>query len=122
MPTLGETFRTAREARRIKLAQVAEKTKIPLDRLQALESNQYFDLPDDVYLRGAIRNYALYLGLDPAESLALYRDTRPEEERRAALSTAPTTRAIAVVPATVATLVVVALVLVLLVLFHVIVL
>lgn len=122
MPTLGETFRTAREAQRLKLAQAAEKTKIPLDRLQALESNQYFELPDDVYLRGAIRNYALYLGLDPTESLALYRDTRPEEEKRPALSTAPTTRAIAVVPATVATLVLVVLILVLLVLFHVIVL
>ena len=51
----------------IKLAQVAERTKIPLDRLQALESDRYVDLPDDVYMRGAIRNYSIFLGLDPTD-------------------------------------------------------
>lgn len=122
MPTLGETLRTTREAKRVKLAQVAEKTKIPLDRLQALEADHYFNLPDDAYLKGAIRNYAIYLDLNPGDLLALYRETRPEEEKRALLSTAPTTRAIAVLPATIAALVIVILILVALVALHVIIL
>lgn len=122
MPTLGETLRSAREQQRIKLAQVAEKTKIPLERLQALESDRYYDLPDDVYLRGAIRNYALFLGLSAGEMEALYRQARPEQEKRVPLSVAPTTRSIALIPATIGTLVVVILILVVLVAVHVIVL
>jgi cytoskeletal protein RodZ len=122
MPTLGQTLRSARETKRVKLAQVAEKTKIPLERLQALEADTYHDLPDDVYLKGAIRNYAIYLGLNPTDLLSLYREARPEEEKRALLSTAPTTRAIAVVPATIATLVVLVIILVVLVAVHVIIL
>ncbi len=122
MSTLGETLRGAREAKRLKLAQVAEKTRIPLDRLQALESDRYFDLPDDVYLRGAIRNYALYLGLDAAEMETVYRQARPEQEKRVPLSVTQTSRGIAVVPATIASLVVVVLILVALVALHVIVL
>jgi len=122
MPTLGETLRSTREAKRIKLAQVAEKTKIPLERLQALESDRYFDLPDDVYLRGAIRNYALYLGLNASELESVYRQARPEEERHVPLSVTPTSRTIAVIPATVGTLVVVLLILIALVALHVIVL
>ena len=122
MPTLGETLRTARAEKRLKLAQVAERTKIPLERLQVLESDRYVDLPDDVYLKGAIRNYALFLGLNPTETLGLYRQARPEEERRVPLSTAPTTRTIAVIPTTIGVLVLVILILVALVALHVIVL
>lgn len=122
MPTLGETLRAAREGQRLKLAQAAEKTRIPLDRLQALESDRYFDLPDDVYLRGAIRNYALFLGLDASEVETTYRQARPEQEKRVPLSVATTSRAVAVVPATAGALVVVLVILVVLVALHVIVL
>src|SRR5579883_129056 len=100
MPTLGETLRSAREAKRLKLAQVAEKTKIPAERLQALESDRYLDLPDDVYLIGAIRNYAIFLDLNPSEMVSLYRTVRPEVVKQAPLSVARTTRTIAVVPVT----------------------
>lgn len=122
MPTLGETLRSTREEKRLKLAQAAERTRIPLDRLQALESDRYFDLPDDVYLVGAIRNYAIFLGLNPANMVALYRDARPEAVKQAPLSVAPTTRAIAVVPVTAGAVVVLIIVLVVLIAVHVIVL
>lgn len=122
MPTLGETLRAARAEKRIKLAQVADKTKIPLERLQALEADRYGDLPDDVYTRGAIRNYAIYLGLPPAEMEALYRQARPAQAKQAPLTTVSTRRGVAVVPATAAALVLVILILVALVALHVIVL
>jgi cytoskeleton protein RodZ len=122
MPTLGETLRSTREEKRLKLAQVAEKTKIPLERLQALESDRYFDLPDDVYMKGAIRNYAIFLGLNPTDVLATYRQARPEEEKHVPLSVAPTTRTVAVIPTAVASAVVVILILVALVALHIIVL
>lgn len=122
MPTLGETLRSAREAKRVKLAQVAEKTKIPLDRLQALESDRYFDLPDDAYLVGAIRNYSIFLDLNPSEMVGTYREARPEAVKQVPLSVAPTTRTLAVIPATVGAVVLLLAVLVVLVALHVIVL
>ena len=121
-PTLGETLRAARESKRRKLPEVAQKTRIPLERLEALEKDRYGDLPDDVYLRGAIRNYALFLGLNPDEMVASYRTARPAMQKRAPLSVAPTTRTVAVVPATIGVLVLVILILLALVLLHVIVL
>jgi cytoskeleton protein RodZ len=122
MPSLGETFRSTRESKRIRLAQVAEKTKIPVDRLQLLEADRFRERPDDVYLRGAIRNYALFLGLDPGEVESIYRQARPEEEKRVPLSVTPTSRAIAVWPATIGTVLVIVLIVVVLVVLHVIVL
>src|SRR2546430_17653621 len=120
-PTLGETLRSARASKRIKLTEAAQKTRIPLDRLQALEDDRYGDLPDDVYLRGAIRNYAIFLGLGPDEVLSIYRTARPAAEKRAPLSVAPTRRTGGIVPATIGVLVIVVLVLITLVLLHVIV-
>ena len=121
-PTLGESLHAARASKRMKLPEVAQKTRIPLERLQALEQDRYGDLPDDVYLRGAIRNYAIFLGLDPDAMVARYRTARPAMQKRAPLSVAPTTRTVALVPATIGVLVLVVLILLALVLLHVIVL
>jgi len=122
MPTLGETFRSTREAKRVKLPLVVEKTKISLDRLQALEADAYDALPDDVYTRGAIRNYAIFLDLDPRAMENLYRDKRPAIVKQAPLTRTTTTTRLAVVPIAAASLVVVVLILVALLALHVIVL
>jgi len=122
MPTLGETFRSARDTKRVKLAQVAETTKIPAERLQALEADRYGDLPDDVYTRGAIRNYAIYLGLQPGEMEALYRQARPALVKQAPLSTVSTRRGVAVVPVAATVFVLVVLLLIALVALHIIIL
>jgi cytoskeletal protein RodZ len=84
VPTLGETFREARTAKRTKLSEVEVQTRISRVRLEALEKDDLDALPDDVYTKGAIRNYSLYLGLDPDKSLSLYREARP-----AAVATRP---------------------------------
>jgi len=89
--TLGETLREARTRKKAKLTQVEVETKIPRDRLEALESNNLDVLPDDVYTKGAIRNYALWLNLDPNEMLALYRDARPAQVATRPLSQVTTT-------------------------------
>jgi len=58
VPTLGETLRQARVAKKAKLGQVEAETRIERARLEALESDDLASLPDDVYTKGAIRNYA----------------------------------------------------------------
>jgi cytoskeletal protein RodZ len=70
---LGEVLRTAREARFIDLARVERDTRIRVRYLSALERGDYRDLPPAVYTRGFLRNYGLYLGLDPEYLVDLYR-------------------------------------------------
>ncbi|HVA90119.1 MAG TPA: helix-turn-helix domain-containing protein [Chloroflexota bacterium] len=79
MPTLGETLRDARATKKAKLGQVEAETRIARATLEALETDRLEVLPDDVYTRGAIRNYALYLDLDADQTLALYRSARPAQ-------------------------------------------
>ena len=70
---LAEVLRTAREARFIDLARVERETRIPARYLAALEHGEYRDLPAPVYVKGFIRNYGLFLGLDPRHLAELYR-------------------------------------------------
>ena len=70
---LGDVLRTAREARFIDLARVERDTKIRVRYLSALERGDYRELPGAVYTKGFLRNYGLYLGLDPEYLIDLYR-------------------------------------------------
>ncbi|MGZ6255995.1 MAG: helix-turn-helix domain-containing protein [Candidatus Limnocylindria bacterium] len=70
---LGTVLRTAREARFIDLARVERDIKIRVRYLSALERGDYRDLPEPIYTRGFLRNYGMYLGLDPEYLIDLYR-------------------------------------------------
>lgn len=70
---LGEVLRSAREAKFIDLLRVERDTKIQARYLSALERGEYRDLPGAVYARGFVRNYGIYLGLDPEYLIDLYR-------------------------------------------------
>lgn len=72
MTQFGQTLRQAREAKSISLAQAERATRISKLYLEALEAHQFSQLPASAYARGIVRNYATYLGLDPAEMLAGY--------------------------------------------------
>ena len=83
MSELGQRLRAAREARGLTLVQAEEATRIRRDFLQALEEERFDALPGAVYAKGFIRNYCLYLGLDPQECLAKYQASG--ETQRSAL-------------------------------------
>jgi cytoskeletal protein RodZ len=72
MPELGELLRKAREDKGLSLAQVEEATKIRHAYLQALEEEDFDRLPAPVYVKGFLKNYALFLGLDPQSTTQLY--------------------------------------------------
>jgi len=105
---LGEVLRSAREAKGVDLTRVERDTKIRSHYLSALERGEYRDLPGAVYTRGFLRNYALYLGLDPEYLIDLYRlETALPVERPAPSApprpiTARRTRALVVTPGAVA--------------------
>lgn len=64
MTVVADTLRQARQARRISLNQAALETRIRQSILEALEEGDYAALPPRPFLRGLLRNYAVYLNLD----------------------------------------------------------
>lgn len=94
MATLGEILRERRQEKRWTLQDVAQRTRIRAEYLEALEEGRYEALPADVYVRGFLRNYSLLLGLSPDDILAMYRQERgaPRLVSIAPISRPPRTR------------------------------
>jgi len=67
--TVGEYLKKERELRQISIQEVADGTKISISRLRLIEENRFDDLPAEVFVRGFIRNYAEYIGIDPEEAI-----------------------------------------------------
>ena len=67
----GALIREAREASGIHVDVLAAALKITVDRLEALESDQYAALPDIVFSRALASSACRILRIDPAEVLAL---------------------------------------------------
>src|SRR5262249_26769967 len=61
----GPLLRQIREAIGIELREIAERSKISMAYLQALEGEVFAKLPAPVYVRGFLVEYARALGLDP---------------------------------------------------------
>jgi cytoskeletal protein RodZ len=61
---IGATLREARERRQLTWEQVETDTKIRAKYLRALEEEEFDSLPSGTYVRGFLRAYASYLGLD----------------------------------------------------------
>jgi len=72
MPALGERFRAAREARGLTLSDVAEHIRIRSVYLAAIEEENWSAIGAPVYVRGFLRTYARFLGLDPEEIVAAF--------------------------------------------------
>ena len=74
--SLPERLYAARERKGVDLYRAERDTKIRSRYLAALERGDYKELPGAVYTKGFLRNYALYLGLDPDEILVQWRRER----------------------------------------------
>jgi cytoskeleton protein RodZ len=70
MPALGERFRAAREARGLTLSDVAEQIRIRSVYLAAIEDENWSTIGAPVYIRGFLRTYGRFLGLDTEEVVA----------------------------------------------------
>jgi len=65
-------LREAREQKGVSPAEVEEETKIRERLIAALEEEDYAILPDRIYAKGLLKNYARYLGLDTSEVMRLF--------------------------------------------------
>ena len=64
MIPVGQDLRRERDLRGITLQEIAEATKINLRFLRELEEGNLDALPGEFFVRGIIREYAKYLGLN----------------------------------------------------------
>lgn len=91
MSDLGELLRQARVYKGASLRDAERATRISRTYLEALESQDFSLLPPPAYARGIVKNYSLYLGLDPAAILSLY-DTSDNESVGETIQVVPATR------------------------------
>lgn len=61
---IGQKLKSARESQSLSLSQVYDKTKIPMEHLEALELGRADDLPEQVYVTGFIKRYGDLVGLN----------------------------------------------------------
>ena len=66
MATLGQQFKTAREAKGASESDAGSATNILTKIIIAMEADDFSVMPAPTYAKGFIRLYANYLGLDPA--------------------------------------------------------
>jgi cytoskeletal protein RodZ len=78
-PSLPDRLAAARERKGVDLTRAERDTKIRARYLSALERGDYRELPGSVYTKGFLRNYAIYLGLDPEEILRQWRRERGDQ-------------------------------------------
>jgi cytoskeletal protein RodZ len=88
-PSLPERLYAARERKGVDLYRAERDTKIRARYLGALERGDYRELPGAVYTKGFLRNYALYLGLDPEDVLEQWRRERGDSRDVAPVITVP---------------------------------
>jgi len=72
---LGDKFREAREARGLALSDAAEQIRIRSVYLAAIEEENWSAIGAPVYVRGFLRTYARFLGLDPEEAVGSFNQT-----------------------------------------------
>jgi cytoskeleton protein RodZ len=70
-PSAGAELRAAREAAGLTIDAVAQQLKLAPRQVQALEDDDFARLPGRTFVRGFVRNYARYLGLDPDDVVSL---------------------------------------------------
>ncbi len=94
MKEIGNLLQQAREEKGISLDDISKETKIQKKYLSLLEEGDFTSFSGEVYLKGALRNYAEAVGLEPAKIISLYeqsvkpkkifeeKNDREEEEKK----------------------------------------
>jgi cytoskeletal protein RodZ len=78
--SLGSLLRRSREERNIDLDEAVEATRIRRNNLEALENEDWNKLPSSVFVKGFLKSYAEFLGLDKEMVLDHYRKVFPHQE------------------------------------------
>ncbi len=82
MEALGSYLKKNREQRSVSLEEMASNTKINLSILSYLEEDRFDKLPAPVFIKGFIRSYLGYLGLNPKEAVLFYELITGEAQKK----------------------------------------
>lgn len=85
--SLGKLLERTREERQIELDEAFRVTRIRRHTLEALENEQWDELPSQVFVKGFLKTYAEFLGLDKEMVLKLYERISPSEGYKSGLLT-----------------------------------
>jgi len=80
---VGEMLKEEREKYRLTLDEVAKRTRIRAEYIQALEESRFQDLPASPFVKGYIKTYAKLLGLTYQPLIALLRRDYKESAKGA---------------------------------------
>jgi cytoskeletal protein RodZ len=79
--TIGEILKRSREAKNLTIEAVNRETKISVAVIRALEQDDMDSFASETYLKGFLKNYAIFLNLDPNQlwnMLSRQRGAAPE--------------------------------------------
>jgi len=89
MNSVGNSLKVARSSKKISLKKAAADLHIKEEILSDLENSLWGKLPEPTYVKGILRSYSPYLGLNTDHMLALYRrefDESKYPEKKSALA------------------------------------
>lgn len=86
----GLSLARARQEKDLSLEDVAARLHLSENQIRLLEDNDYEDLPEATYIKGYIRNYAQYVGLEPVPLIAAYTErVNPKKNDTVELTASP---------------------------------
>ncbi len=82
----GQTLKEIREKLGVTLEEISRETKILVRTLESLEDENYAVLPPEVYVKGFVKAYAMFLSVDPKSAVSTYMEKyhawKHEKKRR----------------------------------------
>lgn len=94
----GSWLRRQREMRDVTLRDIADTTKIGVRYLEALEDDRFDVLPAPVFVKGFLREYASYVGMDPDEVVNTYLNAQQQQGAEAEQAEAEAAKSSGTVP------------------------
>lgn len=79
--TLGQLFRAERERMDVTWEDVYQDTRIPVSHLEAIENDDFEEMPSEGILKGFVRNYSKFLKLDPDQMIEKLTESDPHNEQ-----------------------------------------
>jgi cytoskeletal protein RodZ len=76
MKDVGILLQKARKSKNLTIDKVNQDTRIPKKYIEAIENGDLSKFPAEVYYTGNLRRYALYLGLNPAEFIEQFQNSK----------------------------------------------
>ncbi len=81
MATIGQVLKAAREQKGVTASQAAAATHMKVQVVEALERDDYSRIAAPMYVRGFLKLYGEYLGLDPAPLIREYMELHSPKDR-----------------------------------------